>query len=203
MNIDISQLPHSPGPDAVELTENELAALGQPTAACTYRVYKEPAVCVRLDGQVQLAAALERRDYPDGQIFFRLGLHTRPRGRGPLRTGWFRAEPAAMVCTALDDHPIEQTVLPGDAVRPGRGAHRAGDGFAAPGVVPYGLHGEVPVQVRLGGHWHPAVALRLIRAAGEPDSVRVRIPLDVDGWVFHYPRWYQDSPAIRPAPPAS
>ncbi|MFD7015374.1 hypothetical protein [Streptomyces sp. NPDC059928] len=101
MDIDIAQLPHGPGPDAVELTDRELAALGKPAVSRTYPKYEEPAVPVHLDGQVRLAAALERRDHPDGQILFQVALHPCPHGQDPLPT---RARPTVPV-----RHPTGRT----------------------------------------------------------------------------------------------
>lgn len=181
--------------DAVELAGAEQAFA--PFAERAYPQRREPAVRIRVAGRERRAAALLRRDYPDGRIAFLLGLW--PSRKTPAATGgrvWVWADERAMWFTALDEHPAEALPTPGDA-RPVR--YGPGVTSATPPALTRCAGPKTRLLIRVGGRWNPACALLRARFR-EGDAIAVRIVLTEDGWPMTYHRTYWwDSAAIRAA----
>lgn len=161
-----------------------------------YTPRREPGVRLQVAGRPHFGAAMERRDFADGRILFGIGL--RPADHpGPLRVGWFWADQRAMDFTALEPHhPIEDQVLPGDAIR-----YRPvpqGDAAPVPDMEPYGPTPTTPLRIRVGGLWHHARASwRIYSPAG--DQILVRIDFADRGWpMTHFRCYWWDPAAIRP-----
>ncbi|MCX4444894.1 hypothetical protein ACFWNC_26715 [Streptomyces sp. NPDC058369] len=184
-----------PSRDAVELTRAE-QDLG-PLTERTYPTRREPAARVQVAGRERRAAALRRRDYPDGRTAFLLGLL--PAQKAPVAAGgrvWVWADEYAMWFTALHEHPAEAQPVSGDA----RPVRYGPEGFSAtPPALTRCTGPKARLLIRVGGRWNPAHALVRARFR-EGHALAVRIVLTENGWPMTYPRTYWwDPAAIRTA----
>ena len=184
--------------DAAELTPDEVSM--EPVVVQHYPLRQAPGVVLQLAGGPHFGSALERRDYADGRIAFRL-VHQLAQGAAePLarpRVAWVWGDVAAMAFSALEPNPIEDMVQPGDAIRYRSTA--LGDSAPAPVYEPYGARPVTPVRIRIAGQWRPARATWRVR---DPRGVRVitRITLEDRGWPMeHHRAYWWDPAAIQPA----
>ncbi|MGW1496153.1 hypothetical protein [Streptomyces sp. NPDC002402] len=170
----------------------------EPVRVQLFTPRKGPGVRLQTAGRPYFGSAVERRDFADGRILFAMGL--RPADRvGARRLGWFWADERAMEFAALEPHPIEGRVLPGDAIRYRPVPH--GDAAPVPDMEPFGPVPAMPVEIRVGGLWHDARASwRVHDPAG--DQIIVRIFFRDRGWPMAHDRCYWwDPAAIRACRP--